>query len=194
MNLPILNNGSSQDLQEFIKHWSKVYYYPKAQLYENNIHKEVYEANDIQDLFEWKNGMKLSEKKQYSLDYKIKAYLDIINDYKARVKFDKNEFLTTFSHLTAVWKIFLLHIIDPQTFPIYDQNIHRAFRFIQDRDFQNITSSSISNKQKEEFYFKEYLPFIKENKIQNIKRMDEAFFAFGQFLNTKNYRHLLRIL
>ena len=42
-----------------------------------------------------------------------------------------------------------------------------------------------------EFYFKFYLPFIENEQIKEIKKMDEAFFAFGQFLNTKNYQSLL---
>ena len=81
MNLPKLISGKSQDLEEFTNHWSKAYSYPNAHLYENNIYKTRLEATDIQELFEWKNGMRLSNKKQHSLDFKIKAYLDKINNY-----------------------------------------------------------------------------------------------------------------
>lgn len=89
-----------------------------------------------------------------------------------------------------MWKIFLLHIIKPQEYPIYDQHIHRTFLFIHDKDFSNLSNTSINNKAKELFYFEEYLPFIQSHNIKDLKKLDEAFFAFGQFLNTRNYKTL----
>ena len=41
------------------------------------------------------------------------------------------------------------------------------------------------------FYFDSYLPFIQRSNIKDLKQLDEAFFAFGQFLNTRNYATLL---
>jgi DNA primase catalytic subunit len=40
------------------------------------------------------------------------------------------------------------------------------------------------------FYFEEYYPFVRESKITDLKKMDEAFFAFGQFINIGNQKML----
>jgi hypothetical protein len=45
-------------------------------------------------------------------------------------------------------------------------------------------------KSKFDFYFDTYLPFVNELKIDSLKDFDEAFFAFGQFLNTRNNRRI----
>lgn len=190
MNLVILKNDKTIDLDEFITSWSRFYTYANEGVYSKAIVKETYTIQDIQNLFQWKNGMKLSVLKQKSLDTKIIAKLYVINDFKNSDKVDLEAFKQEFNNLTAVWKIFLLHIIKPKEYPIYDQHIHRTFLFIHEKDFSNLSNTSINNKAKELFYFEEYLPFIKSNNIKDLKKLDEAFFAFGQFLNTRNYANL----
>lgn len=64
--LPILVNSKQSDLTSFIEFWSKLYSYPLENLYNETIVKEQYEIDDMQSLFTWKNGMKLSRKKQQS--------------------------------------------------------------------------------------------------------------------------------
>ncbi|WP_233065940.1 hypothetical protein, partial [Sphaerochaeta sp. S2] len=76
------------NLTEFIHHWSKLYSYSNETSYYNAITKEVFELNDIQNLYVWKNGMKLSTLKQISLDNKIKAKLTIINNFKSKNEID----------------------------------------------------------------------------------------------------------
>lgn len=154
------------------------------------LQKKEYTKDDIQSLFEWKNGMRLSGSKQKSLDEKIIKKLSVINHLKATEKMDLDLFQNEFKSLTAVWKIFLLHCIKPNYYPIYDQHIHRTFLFIHQEDFSTISNYTINNKEKEDFYFNRYLPFIKSILINDLKKLDEAFFSFGQFLNTKNYKHL----
>lgn len=192
MNLVILNNNASSSLEDFINTWSKLYSFSNEAVYKKAISKRELTKTDIQNLYEWKNGMKLSVLKQRSLDTKIKAKLSIINDFKSNDEVNLDAFKKEFKSLTAtVWKIFLLHIIKPYNYPIYDQHIHRTFLFIHKEDFSNISNTSITNKAKEEFYFDRYLPFIEANNIKDLKKLDEAFFAFGQFLNTRNYATLL---
>jgi hypothetical protein len=146
---------------------------------------------DIQNLYKWKNGMKLSVLKQKSLDTKIKAKLTIINTFKKSETIDLEAFQIEFKNITAVWKIFLLHIIKPNKYPIYDQHIHRAFLFIHNEDWSKITNT-MSVQAKEQFYFERYLQFVEAQNIKDLKRLDEAFFAFSQFLNTRNYATLLK--
>ena len=160
-------------------------------VYNKSIVKEILTNADIQDLYKWKNGMKLSVLKQKSLDTKIISKLSIINALKYDTNLDIEYFKNEFRNISAVWKIFLLHIIQPNKYPIYDQHIHRAFLFIHKEDWSNISNTSINNKAKEQFYFERYLQFIESHNINDLKKLDEAFFAFGQFLNTRNYSKLL---
>jgi len=190
MNLNILT-PTSTNIQDFIEFWSKQYAYNNENTYYNSITKEVFELNDIQNLYIWKNGMKLSMLKQKSLDAKIKAKLSIINTLKKYKTINIEGFKTEFKDVSAVWKIFLLHTLKPNEYPIYDQHIHRAFLFIHNEDWSNISNDSVTNKNKELFYFERYLPFVESINYSDLKKLDEAFFAFGQFLNTRNYANLI---
>jgi hypothetical protein len=182
--------AKSTDINTFVTFWSQLYSYSNEAIYKRNISKKEFNTNSIQELFVWKNGMRLSDLKQKSLNDKIISKLEVINYLKSKDEFELDLFNYEFKSLSAVWKIFLLHIIQPKKFPIYDQHIHRTFLFIHKKKFSNLSNTSITNKQKELFYFEEYLPFILKNEIKNLKKLDEAFFAFGQFLNTKDYKNL----
>jgi hypothetical protein len=193
MKLVTLVNTKNENLIDFINSWSKLYSFSNEAIYSKSIVKETFSKTDIQNLYKWKNGMKLSVLKQKSLDTKIKAKLSIINTFKSNNEIDIEAFRKEFKNLQAtVWKIFLLHIIKPNKYPIYDQHIHRTFLFIHNEGWSNISNTSISNKAKEQFYFERYLPFIEAQNIKDLKKLDEAFFAFGQFLNTRNYSTLLQ--
>ena len=189
--LPILVNSKQSDITSFIEFWSKLYSYPSENLYNETIIKEQYEIDDIQRLFIWKNGMKLSRKKQQSLDLKIKPKLTLINKLKQNDDWSIDDFQSEFRDLSAVWKIFLLHIIKPKVYPIYDQHINRTYNYIHTLPYTEI-SANMSNKNKEYFYFNTYLNFIKEQSDLNLKKFDEAFFAFGKFINTNNNIILLQ--
>jgi hypothetical protein len=180
---PILELKKQTDINSFIEFWSKLYFYPLENLYNETIIKTSYEIDDIQRLFIWKNGMKLSNKKQKSLDDKIVSKLAIINSFKENNDWSTEDFQNQFNDLSAVWKIFLLHIISPNTYPIYDQHINRAYNYIHELSYSEI-SASMPNKNKELFYFETYLGFLKELNEVNLKKFDEAFFAFGKFINT----------
>lgn len=108
--------NQSKDLDTFIEYWSKLYSYPNERAYKNAISQKEFEKNHIQDLFVWKNGMKLSDLKQKSLESKILSKLDLINRLKINKEVDLELFKNEFKSLTTVWKIFLLHIIAPKDF------------------------------------------------------------------------------
>jgi hypothetical protein len=191
LKYPIFEIKHKNDLDSFINFWSKLYSFSNEEIYSKSIVKETFTKTDVQNLYKWKNGMKLSVLKQKSLDTKIKAKLTIINIFKKSKTIDLEAFKIEFKNLTTVWKIFLLHIIKPNKYPIYDQHIHRAFLFIHNEDWSNI-QNTMNDKVKEKFYFDRYLPFIKAQNIKDLKQLDEAFFAFGQFLKTRNYATLLQ--
>ena len=185
----ILTKTQAGSLQEFISFWSKLYAYDNAALYDK-IHYKVLSEKDIKDLYQWKNGMKLSQAKEKSLNTKILKKLNIINSLRATTEFDLDYFLKEFKEVSVVWKVFLLHIISPSMYPIYDQHIHRAYRFMNNEASDGI-KASMNESVKLKFYFEEYYPFVKESKIKDLKKMDEAFFAFGQFINIGNQKILV---
>ncbi|MCK5741014.1 MAG: hypothetical protein KAH48_02260, partial [Chlorobi bacterium] len=117
---------------------------------------------------------------------KIISKLEKINLFKSQKEFSIDNYLEEFRNVSFVWKIFLLHTIRPNDYPIYDQNVHRAFAMINGDLYDKITSS-MSDKQKSNFYFKDYVPFFQAVDRHQRIDFDKAFFAFGQFLNTGNY-------
>lgn len=187
--LPILVSNHSNNLDDFIRFWSRLYSYGNAEKYQKIKLKKL-SSEDLIDLYEWKNGMKLSVSKLHSLEAKIFVELDRINQLKSQQNIDQDAFLEDFKEVSVVWRLFLLHIIKPNEFPIYDQHIHRAYLYIHKQQFDHI-SNKMSDKRKLNFYFEEYLPFVKASKTADLKKMDEAFFAFGQFLNTRNQKLLV---
>ena len=190
LTFPVLTKTQSGSLQEFISFWSKLYAYDNAVLY-NKIHHKVLSEKDIKDLYQWKNGMKLSQAKEKSLNTKIIKKIDIINSLRATTEIDLDYFLKEFKEVSVVWKVFLLHIISPSMYPIYDQHIHRAYRFMNNEASDGI-KASMNEATKLKFYFEEYYPFVKQSKIKDLKKMDEAFFAFGQFINIGNQKILVK--
>ena len=189
LTFPILTKNQSSTLEEFISFWSKLYAYDNAALYDK-IHHKVLSEKDIKDLYQWKNGMKLSQAKENSLYIKIIKKIKIINNLRETSNIDLDYFLKEFKEVSVVWKVFLLHIISPSMYPIYDQHIHRAFRFMHNEASDGI-KASMNETTKLKFYFEEYYPFIRESKIKDLKKMDEAFFAFGQFINLGNQKKLV---
>ena len=185
MEILVFEIKKQTNINSFIDFWSRLYSYPLENIYNKTIIKKQFEIDDIQRLYIWKNGMKLSNKKQQSLDLKIKAKLALINKYKQNDNWSIEDFQNEFEDLSAVWKIFLLHIIKPEIYPIYDQHIHRAYNFIHKLPYSKI-SASLTNKNKEHFYFNTYLKFVNKLKDVNLKKFDEAFFAFGKFINSNN--------
>ena len=189
LTFPVLTKTQSGSLEEFISFWSRLYAYDNAALYDK-IHHKVLSEKDIKNLYQWKNGMKLSKAKEKSLDIKIITKIKIINSLKATAEIDLDYFLEEFKEVSVVWKVFLLHVISPSMYPIYDQHIHRAYRFMHNEPSDGI-SASMNEVTKLKFYFEEYYPFVKELKIKDLKEMDEAFFAFGQFINLGNQKMLV---
>ncbi len=191
-NLFILQKNQCNSILDFIDNWCKLYSYFDDSKYRQNIDKSEFSAKHLEDLFHWKNGMTLkgSGGKEKSLNEKILNRIDLINQYKKLQGIDLNQFNDDFSDISAVWRIFLLHSIKPTVYPIYDQHIHRTYNYVHNEDWNTI-NNTIPDKTKLNFYFNTYLPYVHNLGVTDLKKMDEAFFAFGQFLNTRNQKLLL---
>jgi hypothetical protein len=190
MNLPIIKIQNTS-LQKFIEYWSNLYYYANEKIYDDCINKCSYNKNDIRLLFKWKNGMNLSVKKQQALEEKVLSKIIIINKLKSQSSWDMHSINAEFKNVSFVWRIFLLHIIRPNEIPIYDQNVHRAFNFIQNKDFIDV-SEAFKETAKESFYFNDYYPFINKIVGTTLRQIDQAFFTFGQFINNRNYLKIIQ--
>ena len=186
MNFPIID-FKNDNVENFIHQWSTFYNYNKMHLYTDNIGRKVLEKEHLIQLYEWKNGTNLSKKKLESLENKVLYKLDTINDFKQNLKIAK--FLDEFDNVSFVWKIFLLHIVSPNQYPIYDQHIHRAFLFLEKNDAYRKVKNTMLEQNKDNFYFGVYLPFVTELKETldfNIQDLDKALFTLGQFLKKYN--------
>lgn len=186
MRLVTLKAHSTEDLNVFVNYWKRFYDFPNDKLYSENIIHTRFDDIHIRKLFEWKNAMPLegSGGKFRSLEEKVLTKLNRINQYKVSDLIDFDQFNDDFKDISVVWRVFILHIIKPQHYPIYDQHVHRAFEFIHDGKWDDI-KNTMQDKVKIEFYKEKYLPFIDQHRDINLKELDEAFFSFGRFLNTK---------
>lgn len=187
MNFILLSN-KLVNIKEFINFWSQFYIDPKESKYFGNINKISLDKDALLALFEWKNGSKLSNKKAKSFKDKILSKLKIINSLKISSNFELEKFLKEFKNVSTIWKIFLLHIIKPVKYPIFDQHVYRAFYYIK---YSNVRELLYDNKEKEKKYFEDYLPFFKQ--IQGgcpVKKFDESLWSFGKFLKG-NYRKMI---
>ncbi|MEK6759026.1 MAG: hypothetical protein AABY51_04580 [Deltaproteobacteria bacterium] len=182
MNLTKLNH-CSVNLKDFVDFWSSCYHDQSEKNYSERINNTTITEEDLRLLFEWKNGGNLSQRKTQTLQ-EITRRIDVINCLKNNFSLDK--FLGTFDFVNGViWKIFLLHIICPDSYPIVDQHVYRAYLFISKNQRAEIPNNK---RQKEAVYFSEYVPFFNSLSGPNIdiskKKLDEALWAYGKFLKT----------
>ena len=191
-NLFILQKQPCGSVTEFISHWRTLYNYFDDGKYKQNIDVVEFKPTNLIELYHWKNGMTIkgSGGKEKSLQEKILNRIASINKYKKLSSIDLDKFNTDFADVSAVWRIFLLHTIKPKVYPIYDQHIHRTYNFIHNLEWRSVTNT-IPDKKKLDFYYNTYLPYVELLGVTDLKAMDEAFFAFGQFLNTRNQSEIL---
>lgn len=124
--------------KQFIEDWSNHYDYGMEDYYSNNIDKGLDSYENFLLLFQWKNGMpKISKKKQVIVNgfWDNKSVLKTL-----RKNFSWELFETTFnpSSSSAIWKIFLLHIVDKNKFPIFDQHVYRFHKYYNESIIEEI--------------------------------------------------------
>ena len=177
----IVNKGT---VSQFIDCWSRFYDYSGNEIYFKHLNKNTLEAGDIQELFKWKNGMRLSTLKGISFETKILPRLGIINDLKQERSIAFQSINDSFHDVSAIWRIFLAHIIKPNKFPIFDQHVYRAMIYLQTKEIKELKSI---DKVKLEKYENEYLKFYYSisPEIYDYKKYDEAMWVFGKFLKQK---------
>ncbi len=182
MNVHGIGTKQYTDVKELIDDWRSKYNYRRPKLYDDNIDKGLDSKRYFQKLFIWKNGRALSKSKQELINgfwKKKKVLLSLRNSSSL----DQFQIAFNLSESACIWKTFLLHIVRPDKYPIYDQHVYRAYMFIDTGQIQEIPASS---KQKYDHYLNHYLPWFdgvrKANPSNTVKQIDEALFAYGKAL------------
>lgn len=158
-------------IKEFICHWSDRYFYENEEKYDDNIGKPLTEESRL-ELFEWKNGSKLSAGKIRS----------VVSNYPLAFRGDlEGRYLDHKKTGGAIWNIFYLHCLFPQQWPVYDQHTHRAMIYIKTGGIKEIGNTK---KKIYESYKNEYIPFLDSFDGYDGRKIDKALFSFGQFLKT----------
>jgi hypothetical protein len=184
----ILTREESQP-DQFVDFWSSFYTYPSEDLYLDNISKASFSSNDLRNLFVWKNGMRLSGQKDAALQSKILRNLRKVNELKTN--FLLEEFNNTFSSLPTIWKIFLLHCIQPQIYPIFDQHVYRAMHCVENGTILEVPKSE---RQKYRQYFDSYVSFfnrVVQQSNRSYIKVDRALWSFGKSLRSPLVRRIL---
>jgi len=173
-----------EDPIDFVNKWSKSYNYSNEGVYDNYINRVFDDYDTFKQMFYWKNGTgeKLSGYKEILVSQFWEQKKILI---KLKDDFNWETFENVFKPMNSstIWKIFLLHLMNPKEFPIFDQNVYRFYRFTMD----GIIIKDPPQKKKEayEIYKNEYRDWFNNLRIQyklNHKEMDRSFFSFGQLL------------
>lgn len=166
-------------LKDFVGYWKKAYDYENEPIYSDNIGKRLTRER-VLSLFVWKNGRKLSAKKQKSVEENYVALLPEV----ARCTKDlpPEDFLSQFGKGGAIWDIFFLHLWQSK-YPIFDQHVFRAMRFIKSGEIHELPASKSARVR---LYLDEYLRFY--SSLLHLcgspspRDIDKALWKFGQFL------------
>ena len=167
--------------QQFVNFWSLRYEYAEENLYADNVGKELTEQR-ILELYRWKNGTPLSDKKLASVH---RNFIQRRNELaQIQPNESANDFLARFTNGGAIWRIFWLHCWQPNQFPIYDQHVHRAMAFIENGVREEIPQN---DPRKIEAYIARYLPLHAQFSAIDGRAVDKALWAFGKFINEVNF-------
>jgi hypothetical protein len=176
----IIYEPVSTDAKAFIKFWSTRYTGYDDRFYEANIGQELTEAR-ILEWFQWKNGTPLSGQKKNSVLRNFVARRDELADLRDETP---AELLAHFREGGAIWRIFWLHCWQPKRFPIYDQHVHRAMRFIESGAREEIPGK---DQDKICAYIEQYMPFHARFVELPHRAVDKALWAFGKFIGENNF-------
>ena len=167
------------DSIKFIEYWAAQYPMKNESIYQENIRKPL-TAERVLALFEWKNSGPMAKQKIASVNNNYIASQPKppeIGNRKAEIAF-------ILLPGGVIWRIFWLHCHAPDIYPIFDQHVYRAMRYI-------LLGKVIIDPPKNELdkaavYIDEYLPFHAAFKYPNEKLLDQALWSFGKHIKGKN--------
>jgi len=184
MNKPFTIEIQGLDnINDFISKWSPQYSYSNEDRYLNHIKTVLDNKESFIELFKWKNGTgDVIYVKKMNVVLGFWDKIDVLRELQMEFSWELFEKEFEPQKNSPIWKIFLLHLINPNKFPIFDQHVYRSFHFFETGMIEEIPSSS---KRKYQIYKLEYRDWFNHIQQQNNiypKEMDKSFFSFGQML------------
>jgi hypothetical protein len=156
-------------------------------LYTPHIRKPL-TRKGLEALYQWKNQMRLSDKKRQSVETNYIAHLERLQ--KLPPETEAGDFLLReFPEGGAIWRIFLLHCWSSAKYPIYDQHVHRAMTFIKERPPEEI--AGWSDRKKINAYREEYVPFFDSFGFHGHRKVDRALMVLGRFIKSTQFPDVL---
>lgn len=191
-------NNNTNNINQFIDFWSR-FIPPPPKIYgQNERISYIQELNpgenltqeNVIRLLRWKDPRFLTEKNNPQqpnpLVQNVLRYIQNINNFR-RSETDK-EIIDQIFPDGLIYKIFLFHIARPTDYPIADQNVFRSFAKISGNLIP--TDENSYNTYKTFFFNLCREAPINNNDVQGMKKLDDALFAFGQFLNKYNEQNI----
>lgn len=181
------NQQPASSWLEFVQAWKEQYNYtsknPAYDLYILNRQQPfIFEAKHIRELYQWKNDMgdKFTEKKERTVEYII-ANLPAVQQLSTT--WDDEVFRVTFKKIGAVWQIFLMHIIQPDCFSIFDQHVYRASTHL--KTGKGLELNEINTTQRKIALYASYQNFYNSIRLDSgchFRDLDKALWAFGKYI------------
>jgi hypothetical protein len=212
LNKEQLEEFDLRNAKQFVTFWSSKNYYKSPKVFnknedisyfeELNLGKRLTEEN-VKRLLRWKDARRLTEKIQSGpkKGERNEKVIRVINELKSINEFRLGEITEEkYKEVTnnifpngIVWQVFLFHMARPFEYPIADRNVFRAYA-VQRRT--EIPEDWATYKNYVDYFFDisiharliDRRPTGNEGDIREIvsclKKVDDALFVFGQFLNT----------
>lgn len=172
---------------DFVSNWSDLYSYTIEEKYTNHINKVFDNKESFLELFKWKNGTG-----NVIYERKLKGvlnYWDKIDDLRELKKeFSWELFENKFEPQkgSTIWRIFLLHLINPNEFPIFDQHVSRFYHFHKSGLIKELPTNPKKVYDSYKLEYKDWFSQIQQKYNLQPKKMDESFFMYGRMLKGLN--------
>ena len=182
-------------LHDFIEFWAARYRDENEGLYTSNINRSIdgqHTEETLTELFKWKLGVHFyAPKVQSSLKQNFLSQIEKARGLPPDVSAE-DFLLKHFPNGGAISQIFWLHCWHPNRFPIFDQHVHRAMRFISEGKREELEAGKVI-----EHYLRDYLPFFEPFKSAAVnlvfseahdgirgRKADRALLMFGLEVNS----------
>ncbi len=171
-----LTGVKTQSYPIFINNWTDIYLLPNYSVYVQYIHQKAITAENIEALFTCFWRKKPSQKQRNVLQY-ITEKIGILQDLKTD-EHPLHQIDLQFTELKFEEKAFLLHLLQPLKFPLWNTETIAALGFIFHKNV-----SYFKRKNKRKIYIEIFLPMLEKEFAQiPVFKVNQALFGFGKFL------------
>lgn len=161
----------------FVNNWTNVFPLPDEANYLRLLHQPELTEDALHYLLDWRFGIRGRRKQQlFSI---ASGYTGQLNTLRRQGPSEPLSLLASFTDLPAEWKVFLLHLVSPGTYPLLHPYTLAAYAYIR-----QLEPARLLRKRREKFYVEEFLPFIASEFFDiPMTKTDKALYAFGKFIS-----------